>query len=147
GEGGTMAYDVGLSHPDLFAGVIPMGGSPDFFPRAYWRNGQYLPFYAVNGSKSGATGLVRGLFDNWVLRSYPMLWVDYKGRGMEWFSAEVPNILDWMRPKRRAFPLHQLGTDGNGTQFGNEFCTLRRTDNRFYWLSTDAVHERNLNDA
>src|SRR5439155_12373527 len=24
GEGGNMAYDVGLAHPDLFAGVVPM---------------------------------------------------------------------------------------------------------------------------
>ncbi len=63
--------------------------------------------------------------------------MEYKGRGIEWFGGEVPNIFDWMRNKQRAFPLHQLGTDGIGEAFGNEFCTMRPTDNRFYWLTTD----------
>jgi pimeloyl-ACP methyl ester carboxylesterase len=148
GEGGTLAYDVSLAHPDLFAGVLPMGGGPDMFAKICWRNGQYLPFYTVSGNRAGpAEGLVRQEFENWIPRSYPMLWVDYKGRGVEWFPGEVPAMFDWMRTKRRAFPTQQLGTDGNGTQFGNEFCTLRREDNRFYWLSTNSIRERNLNDA
>src|SRR5207302_1892575 len=51
GQGGLMAYDVGLSHPDLFAGVIPMSAGPEFFSRAYFRNGQALPFYVINGDR------------------------------------------------------------------------------------------------
>src|SRR5262249_52850119 len=42
GQGGTMAFDVGLSHPDLFAGVIPMSAHPELFAEKYFRNGQYL---------------------------------------------------------------------------------------------------------
>src|SRR5262249_35112957 len=81
-------------------------------------------------------------FEEWNMRGYPTLWVSYKGRGVEWFGGEVSNILDWMRPKRRAFPMRQLGTDGNGDKFGNEFRTQRATDNRFYWLSTNLVEPR-----
>jgi pimeloyl-ACP methyl ester carboxylesterase len=151
GEGGTMAFDVGLAHPDLFAGVIPMGGRPDLFSRSCWRNGQYLPFYVVGGNKAGeASKATREHFDNWILRGYPSLWIDYQGRGIEWFAGEVPYVFDWMRPKQRAFPMQQLGTDGNGQQFGNEFCTMRQTlrpgDNRFYWLSTDSIRDRHVND-
>jgi pimeloyl-ACP methyl ester carboxylesterase len=147
GEGGALAFDVGLSHPDLFAGVIPMGAGPEKFSRICWRNGQNLPFYVVNGNRSGpATSAVVDQFKNWIQNGYPMLWVDYKGRGVEWFSAELPNIFDWIHAKRRIFPLHQLGTDGNGTSFGNEFCTMRPSDNRFYWLAPDQIHKSHFND-
>jgi hypothetical protein len=63
---------------------------------------------------------------------------------VEWLGGEVPNIFDWMRNKRRAFPLKQLGTDGLGGSFGNEFCTMRSCDNRFWWLSTNAILPRCL---
>src|SRR5207245_10161179 len=49
GEGANMAYDVGLSHPDLFAGIIAMAGRPQRFAKAYWPNGPYLPFYVTAG--------------------------------------------------------------------------------------------------
>ena len=45
---------------------------------------------------------------------------------------------------RRAFPLRQLGTDGGGGSFGNEFCTVRACDNRFWWLSTNSIIPRCL---
>jgi hypothetical protein len=49
-----------------------------------------------------------------------------------------------MRTKRRAFPLRQLGTDGLGGSFGNEFCTVRAFDNRFWWLSTNSIAPHSL---
>jgi predicted esterase len=139
GEGGAMAFDVGLGHPDLFAGVLPMGAGPQFHAEICWRNGQYLPFYVVHGSQGPNGDHVREQFNNWVLRNFPMLWIDYKGRGVEWFGGELPNMFDWMRTKRRPFPLQQLGTDGGGGTFGNEFCTLRHCDNHFYWVSCDDI--------
>jgi hypothetical protein len=139
-EGAKMAFDVGVAHPDFFAGVLPMGAGPDGFPARCWRNAQYLPFYVVNGTRAGDSNrLLREQFNNWLLRGYPTLWVEYKGRGVEWLSGELPNLFDWMRRKTRHFPLRQLGTDGIGTSFGNEFCTMRHEDNRFYWLSTSNI--------
>ncbi len=140
GQGANMAHDVGLSHPDLFAGVSSMGVDPTYHAMAYWRSGQYLPFYVVTGTNSGKSEEhVHDLFDHWVGRHYPMLWVAYKGRGADWFGGELPNIFDWMRAKKRAFPLHQLGTDGLGEPFGNEFYAVRPSDNRFYWLTSDNI--------
>jgi pimeloyl-ACP methyl ester carboxylesterase len=145
GEGGKMAFDVGLAHPDFFAGVLPMAAGPNYYPKRCWRNAQYLPFYVVNGTRgSDSQTLLRDQFTNWITRSYPALWVEYKGRGTEFFSAELPMMFDWMRHQKRIFPLRQLGTDGNGTSFGNEFCTMRPEDNRFYWLSTSHISPRYL---
>jgi pimeloyl-ACP methyl ester carboxylesterase len=139
-ESAKMAFDVGITHPDLFAGVIPMGAGPNYFSARCWRNAQYLPLYVVNGTRAGESNkALRDYFNNWLMRGYPALWVEYKGRGIEWFGGEVPTIFDWMRHKKRAFPLKQLGTDGAGTSFGNELCTMRQDDNRFWWLSTENI--------
>ena len=148
GQGGAMAYDVGLSHPDLFAGVVTMGARPELFAEKYFRNGQYLPFYSISGTTDYASAKsLRSYYEEWNTRGYPAVWVEYRGRGVEWFGGEVPNILDWIRAKRRAFPMQQLGTDGFGGKFGNELTTMRTTDNFFYWLSTDSIQDRCLNSA
>jgi pimeloyl-ACP methyl ester carboxylesterase len=139
-DGGVMAFDVGMSHPDLFAGVSTMGAVPDKFGEVYWRNAQNLPYYVVNGDRVGPLlDKTHKHFEHWVDRHFASLWVQYKGRGAEWFGGEVPLIFEWMRIKRRAFPLTQLGKDGGGTQFGTEFNSMRPTDNSFYWLTTDDV--------
>jgi pimeloyl-ACP methyl ester carboxylesterase len=145
-EGGTGAFDVGFAHPDLFAGVLPMGAGPDLFAKMCMRNAQYLPLYIVTGGASGACrGLVREYMDNAILGNFPSIWVDYKGRGIEWFAGEVPTLFDWMRLQKRAFPMQQLGTDGGGGSFGKELCTLRNSNNHFYWLSTDNVLDAHVN--
>jgi pimeloyl-ACP methyl ester carboxylesterase len=143
GEGGKGAFDIGLTHPDVFAGVLPMAAAPNYFSKRCWRNAQMLPFYVVTGTRGADHHkLLTEQFTAWVQRAYPALWVDYKGRGTEFFPAELPHMFDWMRHQRRAFPLRQLGTDGNGTPFGNEFCTMRGEDNRFYWLEATHVSPR-----
>jgi len=75
--------------------------------------------------------------------------VEYKGRGLEWFEGEVPSMFEWMDCKRdahrRARAVPELGRNGNGGPFGDEFQTMRPTDNRFYWLSTSRINPRNLN--
>jgi pimeloyl-ACP methyl ester carboxylesterase len=144
-EGGLMAFDVGLSHPDLFAGVMPMSAGPDLYVERYFHNGQYLPFYVVQGDRTGEPNTrLRKFFEKWVTRGnagYPSMWVQYKGRAAEWFGGELPNLFDWMRDKRRFFPLRQLAADDDRTTLGNVFTSLRATDNRFYWLSSDQIDD------
>ncbi len=133
-EGGRMAYDVGLSHPDLFAGVMPMSASPRYFPFRYTSNAQHLPFYVVNGQFTGQKAKDnRAMFKDWIRWSYPSLLVEYKGRASEYFTGEQETIFDWMSRKKRFTPLRILGRSGE------EFKTMRPTDNRFYWLSTEQV--------
>jgi predicted esterase len=145
GQGANMAFDVGLAHPDLFAGVMPMSGAPWYQAERCWHNAQYLPFYVINGDHAGDSHRrTHEQFEHWVVRSYPVLYIQYKGRGAEWFGGELPNLFDWMKRKKRANPVTQLGTDGNGGPLGNEFQSMRSTDNRFYWLTCDSIDERHV---
>jgi hypothetical protein len=146
GQGANMAFDVGLSHPDQFAGVAPMGGRPHLFASRYWPNGQYLPFYVMDGELGDGAKDNRRLFENWIPHGYPAIFVQYRGRGSEWFEAELPVIFDWMSRKKRAAAFPDLGRSGGGP-FGDEFQSMRPTDNRFYWLSGDGLSEKRINDT
>jgi pimeloyl-ACP methyl ester carboxylesterase len=139
GEGGAMAFDVGLSRPDLFAGVLPFAAAPRLFATKYAPNGLHLPFYVVAGTLQGndTYKLLRRQFDTWVSHSHPVLWVDYRGRALEWFDAEVPFAFDWMSRKKRS----------SATPETTEFQIQRTTDWRFYWLSVDGISERSLNEG
>jgi hypothetical protein len=144
GEGGNAAIDVGLSHPDLFAGVVPMNGRPRWYVNQwYWRNAQVLPFYVVIGELSGdVRPWIAALTEKWIEKGYQSLLVMYRGRPTDFFSAEVPNIFDWMSRKRRALGFPELGRSPNSGFNGEEFHSFRPTDDRFYWASSDAVNEK-----
>ncbi len=165
GEGGNMAWDVGLSHPDLFAGVVPMAGQPMFHSGAYWPNAMDLPFYAVWGERMGGRGarddqkktngnlLIYNLFkDHWIPGGFPTVGVQYKGRGVEWFGAEMPDIFEWMALKHRHNPLKVgwkdvVSKDGDVSEFHEDQRSMRVADNRFYWLTVDGIDPRRLNDG
>jgi pimeloyl-ACP methyl ester carboxylesterase len=147
GDGGTMAFDVGLSHPDLFAGIIPVCARPkrtsDYF---YWHNAQYLPFYIVVGELAGdCVNLNRWPFEQWMSRGYAALMTVYKGRPMEQFLAEIPMIFDWMNRKRRSSGFPELGRNANSMGNSEEFQSMREGDNRFYWVSLEQVNPKSVN--
>jgi hypothetical protein len=147
GDGANMAFDVGLSHPHVFAGVLPMGGTPRYFARTYKHNGQYLPLYIVEGDRNGTSpSTIRELCKTWLPRGYPVLYVEYKGRVFEWFAGEVPNAFDWMSRKKRLAAFPELGR-GGGTTVDEGYASMRPTDNRFYWLTADGLASRHHNDA
>lgn len=147
-EGGQMAFDVGLSHPDQFAGVLPMCAYPRFFARKYWPNAQYLPLYVVDGNYHVESAKENNtVCKDWVRWHYPVLFVEYKSRAKELFIGEFPDMMKWMNHKRRVLPLHQVGSLGTGYGSGEEFCTMRNGDNHFYWLSTSGLNPRYINRA
>jgi predicted esterase len=141
GPGAEMCYDVGLAHPDLFAGVLPMSGTPAQITHKYRRNAQFLPFYVVSGDRSESVYRENYyLFKDWILQMYPVIYATYKGRGAEVFGEELRPSFDWMRNRRRIYPLKQLGRyDVGHSGLGSEFVSYRQCDNRFYWLSTDVI--------
>ncbi len=55
--GGDAAWDIGLAHPDVWAGVLPVSAvaeyddprSPKYVSR-YWENGRHVPLYFVGGA-------------------------------------------------------------------------------------------------
>jgi hypothetical protein len=143
-EGANMAMDVGISHPDLFAGVTAMGPVPRYagFFNEYWRNAQKLPFYVVTGEMwTPSMTNLRSIFERWMPFGFPSLMVAYKGRAIEWFGAEIPVMFDWMSRKKRASCKETLNLNVNTR---HNWMTMRRTDNRFYWLGADEIREGNL---
>jgi predicted esterase len=149
-QGANAALDIGMSHPDQFAGVLSMCGAPRYYTGErdrYLTNAQYLPFYIVDGDRDGANPkVIQSLLKEWVKSSYPSIYVEYKGRGPEWYSGELPRMFDWMTRKKRYHPAREMGRRHTGGGIGEEFRTMRASDNRFYWLSTDEIDPRHLND-
>jgi predicted esterase len=150
-QGADAVLDIGMSHPDQFAGALSMCGSPRFFTAErdrYQTNAQYLPFYLVDGDRDGANPkAIAAIFKEWVRGIYPALYVEYKGRGSEWFQGELPTMFDWMSRKKRHHPMKEMGRRHTGGGVGEEFRTMRECDNRFYWLSTEAIDPHHLNTA
>jgi predicted esterase len=123
--GGDAAWDLGLSHPDLWAGVIPIVAQSRKYCAHYWQNAKLLPFYVVQGEldgdkvKDNAPDLNR-----YMIRRYDLSVVEYQGRGHEDFYEEIQNLFDWMarRESRNFYP----------KEF--EVSTMRTWDNFFWWL-------------
>ena len=147
-DGANLAIDVGLGHPDLFAGVAPMCGSlTPFERRFYWANAQYLPFYVIEGSRNAGRAMdMQKLFKEWNREPFASIYVEYAGRASEWFSAEVSQAMFWMSCKKRHTPMKEMGRANPGSSLGEEFHSCRPTDNHFYWLSSETIDERSLAD-
>lgn len=126
--GGYAAFDIGMSHPDEFAGLISFSGVPMFYAQYYWRNVGRLPIYAVEGSLNGGNpAAIRSNFTRFFQKGYPAVYVEYAGRGGGMFAAELPKILAWMDSKtREPFPAEV------------EAMSARHSDRRFYWMEADA---------
>ncbi|MCG8652419.1 MAG: alpha/beta hydrolase, partial [Pirellulales bacterium] len=126
GEGGTAAWDIALSHPDLWAGMISLSGSPSVKRTVphYEPNSRYLPLYLVMGEVDGnrADGT---LIDDYMSFQHNAMVVMYRGRGREYFFDEMPRLFEWMQlpAHRRQDPPREIDT-----------ATMRRGDQFFWWL-------------
>jgi len=134
--GGDAAWDIGLAHPDLWAGVIPIVAQSDRYCTHYWENARYVPFYIVAGELDSAklTKNARDL-DRYLRRGFDTTVVEYRGRGHEDFYDEVLRIFDWMGRFRRDF-------------FPRTFrCeTMRPWDNFFWWIELEGLPPRSIVD-
>src|SRR5205085_12387549 len=88
--GGTAAWDIGLSHPDLWAGVLPIVATAGKYIRQYVENGKYVPMYFVAGEKDTATYANLIDWDDYLKHlGYDVIVVQYLGRGHEAFFDEI----------------------------------------------------------
>ncbi len=144
GEGANFAFDLGATHPDLFAGIIPMNPAPSsklFRVFEYWKNFQNLPVYMIVGDATGrAVDIIRDILTAWMPKGYPALAVSYKGRGFEWFTEEMPFLFDWMTRKTRSQAFPDLGRNEE------QYRTIRASSNRFYWIGADEIDKGHLFD-
>ena len=134
--GGDAAWDIGLAHPDLWAGVIPISAQSDRYCNFYWENAKYVPFYVVLGELDGAKLTKNALdLDRYLKRGYDATVVEYEGRGHDDFHEEILRIFDWMGRFRRNF-------------FPREFAcsTMRDWDSFFWWVELDGMPPRSQID-
>ncbi len=133
--GGDAAWDIGLAHPDLWAGVIPIVAKADKYVARYWENAKNVPFYFVCGQLDGNKRELNSRdFDRYLTKTnFDTMIVEYRGRGHEHFQDEIPDIFRWMQLHRRQF-------------FPKEFASvsMRPWDNFFFWIEVSDFPERSL---
>jgi predicted esterase len=128
--GGDAAWDIGLAHPDLWAGVLPIVATADKHIGRYWENAKYVPLYFVSGEKDGDK-LARNCQD-WdrylTTNGCDTMIVQYEGRGHEHFHDEIQNLFKWMNLHQRSF-------------FPKAFnvTTMRPWDNFFWWVDFEGL--------
>ena len=137
GSGADAAYDVAISHPEHWAGVIGIAGKIAKYPIQYKRNAHLgLNIYSVVGTKDH--GNISASADAWNLWLKSNTWrdnksarfnrctvVEYVGRLAEPFFEEFPSIMDWCDVNRRSWP------DLQGCQFD---CKILRPWDNYYWF-------------
>jgi len=130
--GGDAAWDIGLAHPDLWAGVIPIVANADRYCAFYTDNAEELPMYFIFGEKDGSARMTENAseLDHYFRRVYDVTVVQYRGRGHEDFYSEVLRLFDWMGRQRRNFFPREI-----------ECVTMRRFDNFFWWVELDGLPE------
>lgn len=130
GIGADVAYDVGLAHPEHWAGIIGISATGiQKYPLIYSENkANSLAVYAVVGSKYiGGIRNCKKAWNNWLTTDQrnDCTVVQYKGRLDERFAENVPEMFKWMRVQRRRYP--------SGAGFKFECKTIRPWDN-YYWF-------------
>ena len=103
--GGDAAWDIGLAHPDLWAGVIPVVATADKYVSRYWKNAKGLPMYFVAGQLDGnkIAANARDLDRYMKYAGFDAMYVEYEGRGHEHFHDEIQRMFEWMALYRRDF--------------------------------------------
>lgn len=142
GIGADVAYDVGTSHPDHWAGIIGVSATGiRKYAKIYAENKStsQLPIYAVVGQRH--IGSIRNCKDGWNtwLKSSQRndcTLVQYAGRLDEQFLENVPDMFTWMRAHRRRYP--------NTSGFSFEAKSLRPWDNYWWFLELNGFPLKNV---
>ena len=124
GEGGTAAWDIALAHPDLWAGMISISGTPGKTIPHYEPNSRHIPLYMVMGELDGAKA-GGAILNDYMTFNHDAMVVMYRGRGREYFYDELPRLFEWMSVsthQRREMPREI------------EVATIREGDQFFWWL-------------
>ncbi len=136
GMGGDACFDMGMSHPDLFAGVAPFCGMSTKYCMYYWANGLSMPWYVVAGERDGVKEAENMRDLNKLFRKrVPIIYCQFKERGFEGYAEEQSRVLDWAEIVRRP-PLAET------KEF--EFKTLRTSDDGCHWVRSGSLDAKDF---
>ncbi|MEL7500252.1 MAG: hypothetical protein AAFN77_21835 [Planctomycetota bacterium] len=139
GTGADAAYDIGMAHPEHFAGVVGYSGQMGKYTDHYITNKHVnLPMYCVLGEKDFAGRKSFKLIANRWLKSKflnELTLIHYKGRPKEYFPEDLPAAFDWMKGQSRRWP------GGPGFEF--ECRVLRDCDSYFWFFELDGIPAQN----
>jgi predicted esterase len=131
GLGGDAAFDIGMSHPELFAGVIPIVGLCERYCRTYWKNCEELALYVVAGQKDRNTLEVNAItLNRMMIGGQNLIYTEYIERGYETYYEEQPRIFEWMALHRRPAERQRF-----------ECQILRGSDASASWVTASAFPE------
>lgn len=127
GMGADACFDLGMSHPGVFAGVIPICGTTRRYCTFYRRNAPDQAWYVVSGERDADSLVIReehaSDLNDMMKRGQDIVYCEYKARGFESYYEELPRIFEWMQLHRRG-----LWPDDWTVK------VMRHTDTRFYWM-------------
>jgi pimeloyl-ACP methyl ester carboxylesterase len=131
GMGGDAAFDIGMSHPDEFAGVIPISALAQHYCKWYWENAKDLAWYLVSGElcRNSLIDPDHSAVLGRMLRyghEFDVIYSEYIGRGYEHYYEEIHHLFDWMDRHERKKLVKKV-----------EATILRPVDNRFYWIKAE----------
>lgn len=140
GVGADVAYDVGLAHPEHWAGIIAVSATGiQKYPKIYADNkSNTLGIYAVVGSQYyGGIRNCKDAWNDWLTTSQlnDCTVVQYKGRLDERFAENIPEMFKWLRVQRRRYP--------TGAGFEFECKSIRPWDNYFWFVELHGFPEKN----
>ncbi len=123
GMGADAVLDIGYSHPDIFAGIMPITGMMDRSTHFYRENAKQLPQYIIAGQLD-RQGLEQNSqdIDRMMQQAYPLIYAVFIGRGYESYQSEDGRLFEWMSRQRRLKPPLEI-----------DMKTGRTTDNHFWW--------------
>lgn len=135
GFGGDAVFDIGFAHPDLFAGLIPLGGVSDKQCKFTWSNAKNLPVYIVAGELDGKKAEInaRELDRFFKAQDYDVLYCEFRGAGYGSFYDEIQKLFRWMNARRRGPPPRDF-----------DLNVMRASDTRAWWLAFAGLPEKVL---
>ena len=130
--GGEAAWDIAQSHPDLWAGALPIGARSAKYDKFYWKNAEYIPLYFVSGELDGTIMSHNAqLLNVYLKRRFDATVVEYLGRGHEPFHDDILQMFDWMGRRKRTGAPDEFACD-----------TMRPWDNFFWWIECGPFSEK-----
>lgn len=128
GMGGDAVFDVAMSHPEQFAGAIPITGLSQQFCQYYWENAGHVSWYIIGGELD-RNSLEKNAdeLNRMMKHGYDVIYLEFKGRGYETYYEEIHNLFSWMNGVRRVQAPEEI----------EDYNVLRPTDNSFYWFQVD----------